>query len=132
MTTDRLKRALVTYLQANKPSADFIVYDSQNRDTFALPSLVVDIPSVERYSLALPGTQRARVEITLRCHAGDEDDVVAWQDQIESLLNDPSAINAAMGENIRMNLWDYEGGTSTWQESVVETRFTAAAIVCRV
>jgi hypothetical protein len=132
MTTDRLKKAIVEYLRENKPSDDFLVYDAQGRETFSLPSLAVNIPSVERYSLALPGVQRAQVEVVLRCHAGDGDEMDLWQDQIESLLNDPSAIRMLLDEGIRLDLWDYAGGSVSWEESVVETRFTAEAIVSRV
>lgn len=132
MTTDRLKKGLIEYLGENKPTEDFLVYDAQGREVFDLPSLAVEIPTVERYSIALPGVQRARVEVTLRCHAGDADDMDVWQDRIESLLNDPSAIRLVLDEGIRLDLWDYEGGSSSWQDSVVETKFTAEAIVCRV
>jgi hypothetical protein len=129
MITDRLKRGIIDYLRENKPSEDFEVYDAQGREAFALPSLAVNIPTVDRYSLALPGVKRTRVEVVLRCHTGDADDCESWRDQIETLMNDVSAIRLLIDEGIELHLWDYEGGFSSWEDSVVETRFTAEAII---
>jgi hypothetical protein len=129
MITDKLKQSLIDYLRENKPSEDFEVYDAQGREVFSLPSLAVNIPNVERYSLALPEVKRARVEVTLRCHAGDADQSDVWRDQIESLMHDVSAIRMLVDDGIELHLWDYEGGTSRWEDSVIETTFSAEAII---
>ena len=134
MTTDRLKQALIAHLEANNPSEDISIYDATARATFDVPCIAVAIPSVERHSVALQGVQRCGVEITLRCHAGDEEDadVSTWVDRIETALNNPSEIRALLDEGLRMDFWDYQGASTDWDGSIMETTFSAECLVTRV
>lgn len=133
-TTQRLKARLIAYLGDVSPSDDIAIVDARQRAEIELPTLSVDVPSAEAHSVVLANIQRCEVEIVLRCHAGDEADadVNEWIDQIESALNDPSAIRAIMGSKIRMDHWLYTGSVQDWDESVMETTFSAECLVTRV
>ena len=133
-TTQRLKARLIAYLGEVSPSDDIAIVDARQRVEIELPTLSVDVPSAEAHSVVLANVQRCEVEIVLRCHAGDEadTDVDEWIDQIESALNDPSAIKNLMGSTIRMDHWLYTGSVQDWDESVMETTFSAECLVTRV
>ena len=133
-TTQRLKDALITYLNLLAPSPSISVVDSKQRADIDLPTLAVEVGSVEPHSAALLYVQRAQVTIKLRLHAGDEDeaDVDNWIDQIESLLNDPSAVEAASGDNLRMDYWIYSGSSQEWDESILEVSFEAESLITRI
>lgn len=133
-TTQRLKARLIACLGEVSPSDDIAIVDAHQRDEIALPTLSVDVPSAEAHSVVLANVQRCEVQIVLRCHAGDEAaaDVDEWIDQIESALNDPSAIKNLMGKTIRMDHWFYAGSVQDWDESVLETTFSAECLVTRV
>jgi hypothetical protein len=134
MTTNRLKKAIIAHLEIVKPDEDITVSDATQREQIQLPCLAVGIAGAERHSVALQGVQKCQVEITLRCHAGDEAEanVDEWVDRIETALNDPSEIKALLDEGIRMDFWDYHGATTEWDGSVMETTFAAESWVVRV
>ena len=134
MTTTRLKKAIIAHLEIVKPDEDITVSDATQREQIQLPCLAVGIAGAERHSVELQGVQKCQVEITLRCHAGDEAEanVDEWVDRIETALNDPSEIKALLDEGIRMDFWDYHGATTEWDGSVMETTFTAESWVVRV
>jgi hypothetical protein len=134
MTTNRLKKAIIAHFEIVKPSDDITVSDATQREQIQLPCLAVGIAGAERHSVELQGVQKCQVEITLRCHAGDEAEanVDEWVDRIETALNDPSEIKALLDEGIRMDFWDYHGATTEWDGSVMETTFAAESWVVRV
>jgi hypothetical protein len=134
MTTNRLKKAIIAHLEIVKPSEEITVSDATQRQQIELPCLAVGIAGAERHSVELQGVQKCQVEITLRCHAGDEAEanVDEWVDRIETALNDPSEIKALLDEGIRMDFWDYHGATTEWDGSVMETTFNAESWVVRV
>lgn len=135
MTTQKLKDNLIAYLTETNPDADQIsIADKTARATFDLPMITVDVPSAEAHSIALCNVQRCEVEITLRCHSGDEPEaeIPAWQDVLESVLNDPSRVKSACANGIRMDFWNYDGSETTWDESTMETRYTATCLVTRI
>ena len=134
MTTQRLIKNLVDYLGEYKPSPDIAVVDATQRAEIALPTLTVGIASVEAHSIALANVQRCQVEITLRCHSGDEDDAetTTWQDVVETILNDPSLVKAVCNDGIRIDFWNYEGAESSWDESTLEVKYSAQCLATRI
>jgi hypothetical protein len=132
-TSQRLKDSLREYLTIVRPSEDISVVDALQRAEIELPTLAIDVASVEPHSVVMPHIKRCGVEMTLRCHAGDDDsEVNEWLDQLESALNDPSAIKAACSTDLRMDYWIYNGSEQTWDESVLEVTFSAECLVVRI
>ncbi len=133
MTTQKLIDNLVTYLESNKPDESISVVNGTQRAEIELPTLAVSIESAEPHSVALVNVLRCQVEVTLRTHAGDEDgtDPESWQDQIETILNDPSFIKANCNDEIRIDFWNYGGATSSWDEATLECKFAAECLVTR-
>jgi len=133
MTTQKLINNLVTYLTANKPDESVSVVNATQRAEIELPTLAVSIESAEPHSVALVNVLRCQVQVTLRAHAGDEDgnDPESWQDQIETILNDPSFIKANCNDEIRIDFWNYGGAESTWDEVTLECKFSAECLVTR-
>ncbi len=134
MTTERLENNLVSYLIDVSPSDQISIVTDTQRAEIELPCLSVGAASSDRYAVALPGVLKVGVNITLRCHAGDEDDsdVASWQDQIETLLNDPTIIKESCTDGILIQFWDFQGATTSWDESVMETIYTAECLVMRI
>lgn len=134
MTTERLENNLVAYLTDVSPSDQISIVTDTQRAEIELPCLSVGAVTSDRYAVALPGVLKVGVNITLRCHAGDEDDsdVASWQDQIETLLNDPTVIKESCTDGILIQFWDFQGATTSWDESVMETIYTAECLVMRI
>ena len=134
MTSERLENNLVAYLTDVSPSDQISIAADTQRAEIELPCLSVGVASSERYAVALPGVLKVSVNITLRLHAGDEaeSDVGSWQDQIETLLNDPSVIKESCTDGILIQFWDFQGVTTSWDESVMETIYTAECLVMRI
>jgi len=134
MTTERLENNLIAYLTDVSPSDQLSIVSDTKRATIELPCLSVGAASSDRYAVALPGVLKVGVNITLRCHAGDEDDsnVASWQDQIETLLNDPTVIKESCTDGILIQFWDFQGATTSWDESVMETVYNAECLVMRI
>jgi hypothetical protein len=132
-TSQRLKAALRGYLEDFRPSDEISVVDALQRSEIALPTLAIGVSSVEPHSVVMPHIKRCDVEITLRCHAGDDDSGIdQWLDQIESSLNDPSAIKNACSSDIRMDHWIYQGCKQEWDESTFEATFSAECLIVRI
>lgn len=134
MTTERLENNLIAYLTDVLPSEDISIVSDTQRSPIDLPCLSIGAASSERYAVALPGVLKVGVDITLRCHAGDElgSDVESWQDQIETILNDPSIIKSTCNDGILIQFWDYQGSTTSWDESIMETVYKAECLVMRI
>jgi hypothetical protein len=132
-TSQRLKDALREYLAVVRPSDDIAVVDALQRAEIELPTLAVAVSSEEPHSVVMPHIKRCAVEMTLRCHAGDDDtEINEWLDQLESALNDPSAIKSACSTDLRMDYWIYNGCEQTWDESMFEASFSAECLVVRI
>jgi len=132
-TSQRLKDALRSYLTDFRPSEDIAVVDALQRAEIELPTLAIGVSSVDPHSVVLPHIKRCGVDITLRCHAGDDNtEVNEWLDQLESALNDPSSIKAACSTDLRMDFWIYNGCEQTWDESMFEASFSAECLVARI
>jgi hypothetical protein len=134
MTTERLENNLIAYLTDVSPSDQISIVSETQRAEIELPCLGVGAVTSDRYAVALPGVLKVGVNITLRCHAGDEDDsdVASWQDQIETLLNDPTVIKESCTDGILIQFWDFQGATTSWDDSVMETQYTAECLVMRI
>jgi hypothetical protein len=134
MTTERLESNLVTYLTDVSPSDEISIVNERQRAEIELPCLSVGASSTDRYAVALPGVLKVGINITLRCHAGDEADfnVASWQDQIETLLNDPTVIKESCTDGILIQFWDFQGATTSWDESVLETVYSAECLLMRI
>ena len=134
MTSERLENNLVVYLTDVSPSDQISIVNDTQRAESELPCLSVGVTSSERYAVALPGLLKVGVDITLRCHAGDEvdSDVASWQDQIETILNDPSTIKSTCNDGILIQFWDFQGATMSWDESIMETVYKAECLVMRI
>ena len=133
-TTQRLKYSLVSYLDANSPSASITVADSKQREDIDLPTLAVEVSGAESHSVALSHVQNCELTIKLRTHAGDEDDfdVDTWIDTIEVLLCDPTSVKNAVQSDVQMDHWVYNGSDQEWDESVLEVNFEANCLVSRI
>lgn len=131
-TTQRLKDALVSYLNDAKPSASISVVDSKQREEIDFPTLAIEVSGVEAHSRALAHVNRASVTMKLRVHAGDGDSIDTWIDQIETLLCDPSVVKAAVASGVKMDYWLYSGSSQEWDESVLEVNFEAECLVSRI
>jgi hypothetical protein len=85
-TSQRLKLSFIETLEREKPDANISVVDAKARAVFELPLIAIDAVSVEPHSQALQHVERIGIAAVLRVHAGDNDDIDSWIDQIESTL----------------------------------------------
>ena len=133
-TAQRLKGILIAYLTEQRPDADISVIDAKQRETPTVPALAVSVPGVTPHSEALYNVERCDVEMVLRVHAGDEDDIDidAWIDDLESALNDPSAITS-LGDETTLHIyhWVYNGSTQDFSDAYIDTTFSAECLVTR-
>jgi hypothetical protein len=130
----KIKTAVMEYLSGCGLDESISIVDADSRADLVLPSLAVDVPSMDAHSTALSMVHRAEVELTLRSHVGDdaETDVLAWSDQIESALHDSSGL-AAIFSDAAMTVyeWTYGGSKTEWDESTSEITFSASVLVQR-
>jgi hypothetical protein len=132
-TSQRLKLAVITALENNKPDQSISVVDAKIRASIDLPVLAVDVTAADPHSEALQHVERVSIAITLRFHAGDEepDTVDDWIDQIESTLVDTSYMKSIGIETLKTYSWVYQGSTQDWDESILEVTFSAEALCSR-
>jgi hypothetical protein len=76
------------------------------------------------------GVMRCEVEITLREHVGDDSESI--QDALEQILNEPDLMASLLNNEIRVDHWQYEGSSESWDESVRETSYTANCLAIRI
>lgn len=133
-TAQRIKDALISYLQEFTPDESISIVDAKQRAEIELPSLTVEVTGSTAHSVALAMVHTASVECVLRCHAGDESDadVPAWIDAIESLLFDVSGAKAAItGTHVLCYDFTYNGSDQDWDESTLEVTFTADCLFAK-
>jgi hypothetical protein len=133
-TAQRLKSAVIDYLDEVKPDESIAVSDANARAEIAPPVIAVDVSGVEPHSVVLAHVQRCTLEVTLRAHSGDEDeaDIDSWIDQIESALNDPTSLKSLCSDRIRIDHWLYQGSEQDWDESTLEVKFSVECLCVRV
>lgn len=133
-TSQRLKTAILSVLETNKPDESISIADAKSRAGIELPVLAVDIESVAAHSEALQVVERVRVVTTLRVHVGDEEDgtIDDWIDQIEAILADEDGIKSSGDGLLRIFSFVYEGSTQNWDESILEVAFSAESLCARL
>jgi hypothetical protein len=130
-TSQRIKLSLIALLDASKPDESIAVVDAKQRGELALPLLAVDVTAASAHSEALQNVERIDLTATLRVHAGDDEDIDAWIDQIETTLTDVSFIKAATSDLVKVYAWTYSGSTQEWDESVLEVAFAIETMCSR-
>lgn len=130
-TSQRIKLSLISILAENKPDESIAVVDAKQRGDLTLPLLVVDVASAKAHSEALQNVERIELTATLRVHAGDDDDIDSWIDQIETLLTDVTFMKAATSDQVKVYSWTYDGSTQEWDESMLEVEFAIEALCSR-
>ena len=134
MTSDKIKAAIITYLNANLAIP---VVDSERFDNVELPCVGVKIASVEKLALALAKVDNITIEITYRAHSGDDDreDVAIIAEQIDELLIDPASIKAAINgalEGVVVDYLFFSGAMPEWDESTLNQQWQATCYAQRV
>ena len=132
-TSQRLKLAVISAMENNKPDQSISVVDAKIRSSIELPVLAVDVTAADPHSEALQHVERISLSVILRFHAGDEepDTIDAWIDQIESILVDTSYMKSIGAETLKTYSWVYQGSTQAWDESILEVTFSAEALCSR-
>lgn len=133
-TSQRLKTAILSVLETNKPDESISIADAKSRAGIELPVLAVDIESAAAHSEALQVVERVRVVTTLRVHVGDEEDgtIDDWIDQVEAILADEDGIKESGDGLLRIFSFVYEGSTQNWDESILEVTFSAESLCARL
>jgi hypothetical protein len=130
-TSQRIKLSLIAVLEASKPDESIVIVDAKQRGELALPLIAVDVTAATAHSEALQNVERIELTATLRVHAGDDDDIDAWIDQIETILTDVSFMKAATSDLVKVYSWTYSGSTQEWDESVLEVSFSIETLCTR-
>jgi len=130
-TSQRIKLSLIAVLEASKPDESISVVDAKQRNELALPLLAVDVTSAAAHSEALQNVERIELTATLRVHAGDDEDIEAWIDQIETILTDVSFMKAATSDLVKVYSWTYSGSVQEWDESILEVAFSIETLCSR-
>ena len=120
MTTDKVRSALVSWLDDAKPDSSITVTDAQTFDEAALPRVSVRVTSSEKVANVLPGCYRMTLLVEFRAHSGDDETrstVEGWAEDLEVLFNDPElakTVLTLMGDGIRIDWWTANGGVPSW------------------
>lgn len=130
-TSQRIKISLIAVLEASKPDESIVIVDAKQRGELALPLIAVDVTSAAAHSEALQNVERIELTATLRVHAGDDEDIDAWIDQIETILTDVSFMKAATSDLVKVYSWTYSGSTQEWDESILEVSFSVETLCTR-
>jgi hypothetical protein len=130
-TSQRIKLSLIAVLEASKPDESISVVDAKQRGELALPLLAVDVTSSAAHSEALQTVERIELTATLRVHAGDDEDIDGWIDQIETILTDVSFMKAATIDLLKVYAWTYSGSVQEWDESILEVAFSIETLCSR-
>ena len=130
-TSQRIKISLIAVLEASKPDESIVIVDAKQRGELALPLIAVDVTSATAHSEALQNVERIELTATLRVHAGDDEDIDAWIDQIETILTDVSFMKAATSDLVKVYSWTYSGSTQEWDESILEVSFNIETLCTR-
>jgi len=128
MTTQRIIQSLIDYLTTMLP--DVTITAATQLDKIELPCIAVAIGSAEPHSIAVRGVLNIELEVTLREHTGDEE--TGLQDRLEDLLNDPDLMTEILNDGVRVDHWQYDGATESWDEAVRETAYSANLLAVRV
>jgi hypothetical protein len=135
-TAQRIKSILIDHLRNHLPDESISVVDANQRTLATLPAMAVAVPTTEPHSAALWNVERTQIEITLRIHIGDEDeeyDLESWIDQIESTLNDPSAMtDLTILQRLIIHDWQYKGSNQEYSDATLDTTFRAECLASKM
>ena len=130
----RLKTKLINYLEPLKPDAEIAVVDAKNLNDATLPVIAVEITNESAHSQALWNVINCQVSILYRVHAGDVSqlDLDNHLDIIEGLLESPEMMISLSDEtDLTIFNWLYQGSVQDWNDSSIDTVFTAECVVTR-
>ena len=130
-TSQRIKLSLIAVLEGIKPDESIVIVDAKQRGELALPLIAVDVTSATAHSEALQNVERIELTATLRVHVGDDEDIDAWIDQIETILTDVSFMKSATSDLVKVYSWTYSGSTQEWDESILEVLFNIETLCTR-
>jgi hypothetical protein len=130
-TSQRIKLSLIAVLEASKPDESISVVDAKQRGELALPLIAVDVSAAAAHSEALQTVERIELTATLRIHAGDDEDIDGWIDQIETILTDVSFMKEATSDLVKVYAWTYSGSVQEWDESILEVSFSIETMCSR-
>jgi hypothetical protein len=125
MTPDKIKTAVVSWLDGAKPATTITVSDAQTFADATLPRIAVGVVGAETHSPAIHGVQKVQLQITLAAHAGDSDTratVEDWCDRVEQMINDPTLAKqalAAIAGDLDVHHWLAGGGVVEWEETTL-------------
>jgi uncharacterized protein (DUF2344 family) len=133
-TSQRLKAAIITALQANSPDPAISIVDAKIREEIQLPVLAVDIESVEPHSEALQDVERIAAVATLRIHIGDEEPgtLEGWTDSLEAIFADEELIKNEGQSLLKIFSFVYQGSVQAWDENILEITFSAESLCARL
>lgn len=127
-----LKKILIDYLDQYKPTSDIEVIDAKRLDLATLPIMAVEISNESAHSQALWNVTVCQVSILYRVHAGDVEqaELDSHLTAIEQAIQDPNNM-IALGDESSLVIfnWLYQGSTQDWNDSMIDTVFTAECIV---
>ena len=127
-----LKSILIDYLTQNKPSANIEVVDAKRLDLATLPTIAVEVSNESAHSQALWNVIVCQVSILYRVHAGDieQSELDDHLEVIEQAIQNPNDM-VILGDESSLVIfnWLYQGSTQDWNDSMIDTVFTAECIV---
>ena len=127
-----LKSILIDYLTQNKPAANIEVVDAKRLDLATLPTIAVEVSNESAHSQALWNVIVCQVSILYRVHAGDieQSELDDHLEVIEQAIQNPNDM-VILGDESSLVIfnWLYQGSTQDWNDSMIDTVFTAECIV---
>jgi hypothetical protein len=120
---DRIKARVTTVLTGESVT----IVDGTQTAEISLPTVAVEVVSSEAHSVTMAKVLRVGVEVTLRTHPGDTSSAT-WTDKLETALNNPANITALTNASVKIDHWLYAGSDQSFDESVVETRFSGECL----
>jgi hypothetical protein len=127
-----LKSILIDYLTQHKPAVDIEVIDAKRLDLATLPTIAVEVGNEAAHSQALWNVINCQVSILYRVHAGDveQSELDDHLEAIEQVIQDPNEM-IVLGDESSLVIfnWLYQGSTQNWNDSMIDTVFSAECIV---
>ena len=127
-----LKSILIDHLTQNKPAANIEVVDAKRLDIATLPTIAVEVGNESAHSQALWNVIVCQVSILYRVHAGDieQSELDDHLGVIEQAIQNPNDM-VILGDESSLVIfnWLYQGSTQDWNDSMIDTVFSAECIV---
>jgi len=128
MTSDKVKNAIIAVIAADITTLE--VVDAQRFTETELACIAVGITKSEKFNASLAKVESIEIEIKLRAHAGDademsRDEVETLTDTLQSILQGSSFVadvNAEM-DGVCVDYFQCGGGFPSWDENTLECTF---------